>query len=92
MATPIAPSGLPAAASERGWARVLPVSRDTIREARRRGELAASRLGMRQVVILRDGPGGVLEWLSRHRVGGIAESVEARVERALDREELRAGG
>lgn len=89
MATPIAQSGLPVAASERGWARVLPVSRDTIREARRRGELVASRLGTRQVVILRDGEGGVLEWLARHRVGRPAERIDARVEEAIRREEAR---
>jgi len=77
----------PPAASERGWAQILPVSRDTLRVARRRGDLTAvSRPGRRRLVILRDGPGGVMDWLARCRLPSAAASVEDRVEAALARE------
>lgn len=87
MATPLGDSGLPAAGSERAWARALGLSRDTLRRARLEEGLRAYRPGGRRVVLLRE---DVLAWLSRHRCDP-AETVEGRVERALAREEARTG-
>ena len=61
----VPPTEFPLTASQRGWARALGVSRKTLREAIQRGDLLATRPGVRDQRILR---ADVLEWLASRRV------------------------
>ena len=71
----------------RGAARAYGLARDTLAAAIRAGDLPASRLGSRRLVILRR---DLDAWLVAHRVpvGDTAEHVVARI---LAREARRAG-
>lgn len=75
------PTEFPLSASQRGWARVLGVSRKTLREAVQRGELLATRPGVRDQRILRT---DILAWLSHRRVQPSADHL-ARIRRIRDR-------
>jgi len=71
----------PRAHSLRQASRRYSVARDTLAAAVRRGDLPASRLGRRRLLILDD---DLRDWLARHRVR--PQTVAERVEAALARE------
>ena len=77
-----APTEFPLTSSQRGWARVLGVSRRTLRKAVERGDLTVARPGVRDQVILR---ADVLEWLAARRVRPQADDHLQRLRAIRDR-------
>ena len=76
------PSELPLSTSQRGWSRLLGVSRLTLRKAIERGDLMVARPGVRDQIIFRD---DVLAWLAARRVQPQGDDHLQRLRKVRDR-------